>query len=526
MYHVRHHPRQSIWARLCILFAVFAALSSVRPARTANSIRLVKDINPAGESSLTLYPEFTALGNTLLFSANDGVHGWELWKSDGTGAGTRMVKDINTTGDSSLYGLTMVGDTLLFFADDGVHGAELWRSDGTEAGTTLVKDINLTGQINSSVYALSALGDTLFFRADDGVHGMELWASDGSEAGTKMVKDINPTSGGDSNTYNLTAVGDTLFFTATDGVHGAELWKSDGSEVGTKMIKDIRPGSEQSFGFTPSFAIIGNTLFFSPADDGVHGPELWRSDGTETGTILVKDIRPGSIGGWGYPWWLTNVAGTLFFNADDGVHGNELWRSDGTETGTILVKDIYPHTNNTLACSPFALKDSNSAAPASCPPPPPPPPLPSSDPAFLTAMGGTLFFHADDGVHGREFWMSDGTEAGTTMLKDINLGSGSGLPPVDRPELTVVSQTLFFAADDGIHGVEPWASDGTAAGTMLIRDINSGSGGSYPYEFTRIGTTLFFSAATPETGHELWAMELPYHIEVPYYQVYLPLMRW
>ena len=66
------------------------------------------------------------------------------------------------------------------------------------------------------------------------------------------------------------------------------------------------------------------------------GTELWKSDGTESGTVLVEDINPG---GSSFPQYLTNVAGTLFFFANDGNSGQELWKSDGTATGTVLVKD-------------------------------------------------------------------------------------------------------------------------------------------------------------------------------------------
>lgn len=76
------------------------------------------------------------------------------------------------------------------------------------------------------------------------------------------------------------------------------------------------------------------------ADDGGAGAELWKSDGTQAGTVLVKDIRPGP--GGSNPEGLVNVNGVLFFRANDGVNGYELWKSDGTKTGTVLVRDIRP----------------------------------------------------------------------------------------------------------------------------------------------------------------------------------------
>src|SRR5215213_2150377 len=138
-----------------------------------------------------------------------------------------------------------------------------------------------------------------------------------------------------SNPSNLVSVGGTTFFTADDGVHGTELWRSDGTRAGTVLVKDIRPGGYSSN--PSSLAVVGDRVFFT-ARDGRHGQELWRSDGTRAGTVLVKDITAGIYGS--SPSNLTGVGATLFFTADDRTRGRELWKSDGTTTGTVLVKDI------------------------------------------------------------------------------------------------------------------------------------------------------------------------------------------
>jgi ELWxxDGT repeat protein len=181
------------------------------------------------------------------------------------------------------------------------------------------------------------VGDTLFFTADDGTLGPELWKTDGSAAGTVLVKDVNP--GDDGDYYDtpsaMIGVGGTLFFTADDGVTGRELWTSDGSEAGTVMVKDINPDVYNSD--PDALVAVGDTLFFT-ARDGVNGRELWTSDGTGAGTALVKDINPGDA--YYSPSQLTEVGGTLFFAADDGTHGLELWKSDGSEAGTTEVEDI------------------------------------------------------------------------------------------------------------------------------------------------------------------------------------------
>src|SRR4029453_8297673 len=133
----------------------------------------------------------------------------------------------------------------------------------------------------------------------------------------------------------------TLFFDADEGTTGRELWKSDGSAAGTVLVKDLDQGSADSSPSSPTN--VNGTVFFG-AEDGVHGSELWKSDGSTAGTVLVKDIAPGlrgSIFPFG-PFVLTSANGTLFFSASDATSGQELWKSDGTAAGTVLVKDIFP----------------------------------------------------------------------------------------------------------------------------------------------------------------------------------------
>ncbi|MEZ4776653.1 MAG: cohesin domain-containing protein [Bacteroidia bacterium] len=425
---------------------------------------LVADIVPGiGGSSLAY---LTNVNGTLYFRATDVTNGTELWKSDGTTAGTVRVKDIypGSVGSSPTY-LINVNGTLYFRASDGTTGQELWKSDGTAAGTVLVKDIN-PGSGSSSPNYLTNVNGTLYFAANDGTNGNELWKSDGTAVGTVLVKDINPGSG-NSSPYYLINVNGTLYFNANDGTTGQELWKSDGTAAGTVRVKDISPGIGGS-----SLAYLTNvngTLYFS-ATDGTNGIELWKSDGTAAGTVLVKDINPS---GSSSPQYLTDVNGTLYFAANDGTNGFELWKSDGTAAGTVLVKDINPSGSSSLN--------------------------------GFTDMNGTLYFSAHDGTNGNELWKSDGTAAGTVQVQDINPGSGHSYPYY----LTNVNGTLYFSANDGTNGQELWKSDGTAAGTVLVQDINPGSGHSYPAYLTDVNGTLYFRADDGTNGTELWKAGAP-----------------
>jgi ELWxxDGT repeat protein len=211
-----NRPRRSSRGRQFLLAAAFLFFAS---ALHSQQPYLVRDINAAGG-----FPELLVnVNGTLFFTANDGSNGRELWKSDGTEAGTVLVKDINSGGgDSSPSNLANVNGTLFFSANNGTNGFELWKSDGTEAGTVLVKDIN-PGAANSSPFSPTNVGGTLFFTTNDGTNGRELWKSDGTEAGTVLVKDIN--SGvGDSGPLHLTNLSGTLFFSADDGSTGTELY--------------------------------------------------------------------------------------------------------------------------------------------------------------------------------------------------------------------------------------------------------------------------------------------------------------
>jgi len=544
---------------------------------TAAGTGLVADIWPGPDGSLASYSQAGILGDSAYFDADDGIHGRELWKSDGTAGGTALVKDIDPrpgrSGGVGALPPTAVGGVLLFAAGDGDHGVELWKTDGTEAGTALVKDIqpgpiqSLPGGGFGFVFDTVKIGETLYFLALDATHGLAPWRSDGTEAGTWLVKDVDPDAGIDI--MELAEAGGTLFVTAEHGDHGPTLWRSDGTEAGTVLvqdfggwrpseltgfrgrlyfslgdaehgeelwssdgtasgagrIKDIASGPDSSH---PSqFFEAGATLYFT-ADDGDHGTELWKSDGTESGTVLVHDIDPGfpsSIPFNNGPVLRAgSVHGLLLLAAEDGVHGVELWKSDGTERGTALVRDVNPTVQTRGAGGdPLGVIDGvmlfrtydgvhgaelwrtdgtrgGTALVKDIAPGPQ-----SSDPGLGVVVGKTVFFTAFDSTHGRELWKSDGTEEGTVLVRDIAGSEEDNFPRSSfLRSLTPQAGLLFFIANDGVHGFEPWRSDGTEAGTFLLEDITPGLGTSFPGSFQTVGDAVVFPASDPAHGLELW----------------------
>ncbi|QGJ70709.1 Hypothetical protein PBC10988_24070 [Planctomycetales bacterium 10988] len=338
------------------------------------------------------------------------------------------------------------------------------------------------------------------------LEGRQLLAAD------PMMIEIVP-GPGVSNPNYFAELDGTAYFQANGGSAGIELWMSNGTSAGTMLVKDINPSGNSS----PSFLVnMDGTLFFQ-ANDGSSGAELWMSDGTSGGTVLLKDINPS---GSSNPSNLTEVDGTLFFTAENGSTGAELWMSDGTAGGTMLVKninglavgsnvDFLTNVNGTLffqandgsVGSELWMSDGTSGGTS----------LvkdiragtSSGGAQYLENLDGTLFFHANDGSVGRELWMSDGTSAGTSLVKDIRPGSSSSFPAF----LENVDGTLYFSANGGTYSTELWKSDGTSAGTTLVKDINPGTSFSAPAYLTNVAGTLFFRANDGSVGGELWTSD-------------------
>ena len=459
-----------------IYFAANDSLNGIelwRSGGTVNETKIFTKLNTSGASSSP--SEINVINNQLFFSANTTYLGNELWKSDGSKNGTKLVKDIVTgTGSSFITFLSPFGNKMVFTIapNDPAATKNLWLSDGTEQGTILLKETKAFSAYGEKINQIAVLNNNVLFAAKEGAFGEELWITDGTVAGTRQLKDIN-LNGASSPIFptKRAILNDSLaFFQATDGVRGVELWKTNGTASGTEMLANIYPNDNPSIlnyhikQMTP----VGNLLYFT-ADNTVNGSELWKTNGTATGTSLVKDIYPGS--NWSEISNAVNFKNTLFFSAANGVNGFELWKSDGTENGTVMVKDIVTGRDG-------------------------------SEPDGLTIHKNELFFVCKkDSTNTDALWKTDGTTNGTVRVKRL---FPNGLSNIKNMFST--DTYLYFSATNGVNGTELWRTNGTDTGTVMVFDLNPGAASSNPDNFTFYKNDLFFVADNGTTGRELWRL--------------------
>jgi ELWxxDGT repeat protein len=543
----------------CLAAVLFLFCAAPGAAATP---RLVRDINEIPQNAGSHPEGFAALGDVSLFLADDGDSGREIWRSDGTAAGTFQVAEVcdETCLNSALIDVcfdgvcffTVVkrdgsslsweywatagrpGDArllldrpvynrvwipgqrrLYLMVEDQDKSIDLWVTNGTRRGTRRVFDFPVAADVGRFPEITSLAGKP-FFRADDG-SGPALWTSDGTTPGTRPVKRFGPPPG-DTGPEILTVAGRYLYFYRSFVDDRTpitrQLWRSDGTPAGTIAVPGFAGSATAQFGY-PTAA--GGRLYFAADFDDGRGQELWISDGSRRGTRRLTDFRRADafvelhVSG-------SDLNGRLLFRADDGLHGYELWTSDGTTGGTRLTRDICPGS-----CSSGVL------------------PVLSS--GFARIYRGSLYFGATS-PRGRELWRSDGTAAGTALVRDICRGACSAEPDlrgvvndrlifnarnagggglwrtdgtaggtvrfsdVEMGGGSPIPGALLFQGNDGTHGEELWRTDGTREGTSLVADISTTAvGGSFPGDLRAVGDRVFFFADDGLRGSELWVSD-------------------
>ncbi len=438
-------------------------------------------------------------GSRVLLTAHTGNGDAELWASDGSSAGTtllvgraglrdgssvplfvgrvgeqslltagttRQVYALHATGHAQLTSLgngvwpgLLHDDRLYFTGSNSTLGAEPWISDGTLTGTHLLADL-LPGPGDGGATAFTADGDRVLFVTRDSVGAMQLAASDGTTAGTRVLTTLGSIG---TLTPRMVVLDGVAFAIVPVSAGRGALVRSDGTASGTMQLLNFPLLMERQ-----ELAIVGGRLLFT-ADSVTLGTELWASDGTPLGTVLLGDLRPGSASSG--PRFLGELGGVLLFSADDGVRGRELWRTDGTVAGTTLMMELQP----------------GSAG---------------STPSVLARTASRLYFAATTPL-GTEPWVTDGSLSGTRLVVDLMPGVGSSDPVAMTlgmgDELVLLGRTAVGSA--------LWRSDGTAAGTSRLADL-PGLVDHFDSPPQRVGNRLYFAATDPQFGIEPWVYDL------------------
>lgn len=432
---------------------------------TATGKTVIKDINPGPAGSDAQM--FQVFKNKLFFVANDGTNGPEVWSTDGTEAGTSLLKNSveGTASGVTPKDIFLFKDEIYFSAGSGSID-NVWRTKNNGADAEqffFTNSGNILGTANDSIYMIT--------------NPMMIYKSAGDS--TILVADVSASPGEALNPSENFSLGDKFIFSILSlgggSPYGKELWTLDWQTPGAGVLKDINPGlSDGLFGPTYGEAKqriykINETKAIFAADDGANGVELWVTDGTLAGTVLLKDINPGAASS--NPRNINATQnGLVYFATDDG-----LWSTDGTAGGTVKVNS-FSSINNVLNFdndiyvtavdgANWGVYKSDGSKVQSLP----------SAPGEMIALGDQLYVAVDNGL----------VVNSTTI--DI---------PATPSNLQVFKGQLYFAANGQL-----WHSTGTAATTRIAADID-------PIKFRLMDGLLYMTASSKDYGIELFRTDV------------------
>ncbi|MCB0684476.1 MAG: PQQ-binding-like beta-propeller repeat protein, partial [Saprospiraceae bacterium] len=422
-----------------------------------NGVQMVANINPATSSAPG---SMTPIGNVLIFSADDGVNGRELYLYNPATGMASLALDLNPgAGDSTPAEFAVLDGKLYFAGDRPDVSRELWSAE-LGSGLELVRDIN-QNTLGSSPSSFTPYHDKLYFRAFEVSTGDETWVYDPQTGTTELLSDLIPGAGGSTPDF-YRVFDDKLFYRGNYDNLGAELLAYDDASGQVELIADINTGPNGAQ--IEELTEYDGKLYFR-ATDGQTGGELWQYDPGNGQTTQVADLDPGVVSS--NPSWLTVYAGKLYFRASDPTSGSELRAYDSATGQVELVVDIQPGADH-------------------------------STPDNLVVYNGKLFFLAYNPTDGNQLHSYD---AATGELEVYVISPGNNISIQDP---VVYHDRLYMQVQLSGQGRELWSFDDDSDTWTQIADLVPGSGGSSPSYLTVFNDKLYFQARTDDYGAELW----------------------
>lgn len=477
---------------------------------TPGGTAIVKDIWPGSEGAVE---QLTVVGNDVYFIADDGIHGEQLWKSDGTEEGTVMIRE--ATGHPGMNGggnVAVLDDSIVFRSGEAV-----WKTNGTAEGTVKLKNLPALWNVFYGG-SVATVGDSVFFGDLESPSRSSLWKTDGTPGGTLRIKEFTG-EGNNGFPRHFARAGDRLFFTVLSSSEIEELWQSDGTAAGTVKLKDL-PYSPYAEAI--ELVSLGDSVFFVTLEGGTL--VLWKADGITGGVSSVDDW---SIGTTGQAFTLCAGEDSVYLGFAGVSVGFELWKSDGSATGTDRIIGLPGEKADYLSSMYwqgklyFSMGAYYNGASS----------LWGSDGTFqgtslvrafpsgyghglsgkAMAFGDFLYFSAHSMGESQELWRTDGTPEGTGLFKDIS--SMGTTPPY---HLVTAGGVVYFSLHKGMS-VEVWRTEGTASGTVLVKSIELTESWSPALsELVVVGNDVYFVSSEapfidPDTfeGCKLWKIAAP-----------------
>ncbi|MER0438400.1 ELWxxDGT repeat protein [Emticicia sp. W12TSBA100-4] len=352
----------------------------------------------------------------------------------------------------------------LFFSNAGCSNRPdgIYKTNGDSLGT-LLPNTNWMG-FDPYPDRRGVSGKYIYFGQSN-----SLWVINGETNQVQMIKD---------NLSSIPTYINDLNGIALFSENGTNLWRSDGTEVGTYKIKDM-----------PVNKIVSDGTYAYISDHA----DIWKSDGTAAGTVKLNFavINNGGILESVAPSSLTEWNGNVFFIYNQ-PHGYSLRKIVGNAAITLGATGCHLDCGGTCTvCDGF---NNVGGTPNSM---------------YPTSSGIYFFGEANASGSGLyELWKSDGTVGGTVKVISFSAGTTPYMPIRANDYNSYPKQNydniFFFTATDPTNGIELWRSDGTAAGTFMVKDINAGPADSRPQGLGVIDGICYFSAVTDDNGREIW----------------------